>query len=61
MKKSPKHWGDSTTAIHLGENRHGIGAAVGTTISRTSNFTFANTAEMKRWAEGKSSAYIYSR
>ncbi len=61
MKKSPKRWGDSTTAIHLGEIRHGIGAAVGTTISRTSNFTFASTAEMKRWAEGKSSAYIYTR
>jgi methionine-gamma-lyase len=61
MKKTPKRWGDSTTAIHHGEKRHGVGAAVGTTISRTSNFTFASTAEMKLWAEGKSSAYIYSR
>jgi cystathionine beta-lyase/cystathionine gamma-synthase len=61
MKKTPKRWGDSTTAIHHGEKRHGIGAAVGTTISRTSNFTFASTAEMKLWAEGKSSAYIYTR
>ena len=30
-------------------------------IVRTSNFTFADTAEMKRWAEGKSKAYIYTR
>jgi len=61
MKKTKNRWGDSTTAIHLGENRHGVGTAVGTSISRTSNFTFASTEEMKRWAEGKSSAYIYTR
>jgi methionine-gamma-lyase len=30
-------------------------------IARTSNFTFQNTEEMKRWAEGRSSAYIYTR
>ncbi|HTZ98872.1 MAG TPA: aminotransferase class I/II-fold pyridoxal phosphate-dependent enzyme, partial [Candidatus Aquilonibacter sp.] len=30
-------------------------------ISRTANFTFESTEEMKRWAEGKSSAYIYTR
>jgi cystathionine beta-lyase/cystathionine gamma-synthase len=34
---------------------------VGTTIARTANFTFESTEEMKRWAEGKSSAYIYTR
>jgi methionine-gamma-lyase len=61
MKKPKKGWGASTTAIHLGENKHGVGAAVGTNICRTANFTFASTAEMKRWAEGKSSAYIYTR
>ena len=38
-----------------------IGAPVGTAISRTANFTFESTEEMKRWAEGKSSAYIYTR
>jgi len=27
----------------------------------TSTFTFSSTAEMKRWAEGKSKAYIYTR
>jgi methionine-gamma-lyase len=30
-------------------------------VERTSNFTFASTEEMKLWAEGKSSAYIYTR
>jgi methionine-gamma-lyase len=34
---------------------------VGAPICRTSTFTFASTAEMKRWAEGKSKAYIYTR
>jgi methionine-gamma-lyase len=60
-KGQPKA-GSRTLAIHAGEPRkHGVGAAVGTEICRTSNFTFSSTAEMKRWAEGKSNAYIYTR
>lgn len=51
-----------TLAIHAGEPaRHGVSRPVGTNISRTSTFTFASTEEMKRWAEGKSHAYIYTR
>ncbi len=63
MKNSGKGrgWGDSTRAIHSGEPKHGIGAPVATPIMRTSAFTFSSTAEMKRWAEGKSKAYIYTR
>ncbi len=61
MKKTTKRWGDSTLAIRAGENHHGVNAGVGTTISRTSNFTFASTAQMKGWAEGKNKAYIYTR
>ena len=63
MKKTQaKSWGNQTRAIHSGEpERHGVGAAVGTNISRTSTFTFSSTEEMKRWAEGKSKAYIYTR
>jgi len=30
-------------------------------IVRTSNFNFASTAELKRFAEGKSKAYLYTR
>jgi len=56
-----KRIGDSTIAIHVGEDHFGVGAPVGTPIARTANFTFASTEEMKRWAEGKSSAYIYTR
>ncbi|MGB9069521.1 MAG: aminotransferase class I/II-fold pyridoxal phosphate-dependent enzyme [Candidatus Acidiferrales bacterium] len=63
MKKSSKvaKWGDSTLAIHAGEDKFRVGEGVGTSIARTATFTFASTEEMKRWAEGKSSAYIYTR
>src|SRR5277367_564773 len=61
IKKSAKRAGDATFAIHAGQEKFGIGASVGVEIARTANFTFANTEEMKRWAEGKSSAYIYTR
>jgi len=59
-KRAPQ-WGDATRAIHSGELKRGIGAPVATPIARTSSFTFSSTAEMKRWAEGKSKAYIYTR
>ncbi len=63
MKKSSqaKRWGDATLAIHAGEEKFRVGTSVGTSIARTANFTFASTEEMKRWAEGKSPAYIYTR
>jgi methionine-gamma-lyase len=54
--------GAQTLAIHAGEpKKHGVNTGVGTTISRTSTFTFSSTQEMKEWAEGKNSAYIYTR
>ena len=61
MKTTQRSWKPATTAIHAGIERHGVNAEVGLPISRTSNFTFRNTEEMKRWAEGKSKAYIYTR
>ena len=63
MKNKNAHkQGLQTTAIHAGEAaRHGVNAPVDTPIVRSSTFTFPNTAEMKRWAEGKSKAYIYTR
>jgi methionine-gamma-lyase len=56
-----KRLGDATIAIHAGEARFHVGAPVGVSIARTANFTFESTEEMKRWAEGKSPAYIYTR
>ncbi len=61
MKNTRNHWKPATVAIHAGLERHGVGVEVGLPISRTSNFTFPNTEEMKRWAAGKSKAYIYTR
>jgi methionine-gamma-lyase len=49
-------------AIHAGEpKRHGVNVGVGTSICRSSTFTFSSTQEMKEWAEGKNQAYIYTR
>jgi len=59
--KQPRRQGSSTLAIHAGENRVHVGGPVGIEICRTANFTFSSTEEMKRWAEGKTSAYIYTR
>jgi len=63
MKKTDKkkNWRDATLAIHAGEEKFHVNAPVGTTVERTANFTFASTEEMKLRAEGKSSAYIYTR
>ena len=59
---SRRKLGAQTQAIHAGEGvRHGVGGPVSAPICRTSTFTFSSTAEMKRWAEGKSKAYIYTR
>src|SRR5713101_8716512 len=60
-KKLSPRWADATLAIHSGEPKHGLNASVTAPIVRSANFTFASTAEMKRWAEGKSKAYIYTR
>jgi methionine-gamma-lyase len=62
MKKYKSHtWRMATRAIHGGEEKHGVDAPVATPIIRTSTFTFSSTAGMKRWAEGRSKAYIYTR
>jgi methionine-gamma-lyase len=64
LVKNPKkisRLADATVAIHAGEDKFQKSASVGTTISRTSSFTFANTEELKQWAEGKGSAYFYTR
>jgi methionine-gamma-lyase len=60
-EKPARHWGDRTLSIHAGEERFHVGTSVGIEIARTANFTFASTEEMKRWAEGRSGAYIYTR
>jgi len=61
MRHTRNNWKPATIAIHAGTERHGVNTEVGLPISRTSNFTFRDTEEMKRWAEGRSKAYIYTR
>jgi methionine-gamma-lyase len=65
MKKRSKPTakaGPQSLAIHAGEpRRHGVNTGVGTSVCRSSTFTFSSTEEMKEWAEGKNSAYIYTR
>jgi methionine-gamma-lyase len=61
-KQGGQKLGPQTKAVHAGEPlRHGVGTSVGLSICRSSTFTFSSTEEMKRWAEGKSKAYIYTR
>jgi methionine-gamma-lyase len=51
-----------TRAIHAGEPvRHGVGAPVTSAIVRSSTFTLSSSEELKRWAEGKSKAFMYTR
>src|SRR5438132_2508007 len=60
--KADQKAGARTLAIHAGEpKRHGVNVGVGTSICRSSTFTFSSTQEMKEWAEGKNQAYIYTR
>jgi len=62
FQRQARKAGPQTKAIHAGEpEKHGVGRAVGTEVCRTSNFTFSSSEEMKRWAEGRSTAYIYTR
>lgn len=61
MKSKHAIPGLATAAAHVGEERHGLNGPVGTPVIHSSTFTFADTADLKRWAEGKSKSYIYTR
>src|SRR5579863_720041 len=60
-REKGRKWGDATTTIHRGEARRGKSGPVEPEIVRSSTFTFSSSEEMKRWADGKSTAYIYTR
>jgi cystathionine beta-lyase/cystathionine gamma-synthase len=53
--------GDATHCIHAGEERHGKNAPLATEIALASVFTVPGVEELRRYAEGKSSAYLYTR
>jgi cystathionine beta-lyase/cystathionine gamma-synthase len=47
--------------VHAGEERHGTNASLTTDIAQASVFVMPSLDELRRYAEGKSSAYMYSR
>lgn len=62
MKSTSASWRVATKAIHSGDDpKHGVAGPVTTPIVRTSTFTFSSAEEMKRWAQGRSREYIYTR
>jgi cystathionine beta-lyase/cystathionine gamma-synthase len=62
-KKSGQHskLADSTLCIHAGEDRHGRKVPLTTEIAQTSVFALPSVEELRRYAEGKSDAFIYTR
>src|SRR5512141_737538 len=52
---------DATSCVHAGEERHGTNASLVTDIAQASVFVMPSLDELRRYAEGKSSAYMYSR
>src|SRR6266545_3742741 len=57
-KKTPA---DATFCVHAGEERHGTNSGLSTPIAQTSVFVMPSLDELRRYAEGKSQAYMYSR
>ena len=52
---------DGTHCVHAGEERHGTNSGLPTPIAQTSVFVMPSLDELRRYAEGKSQAYMYSR
>lgn len=58
--RSARH-ADATHCVHAGEERHGRKAPLTTEIAQTSVFVLPNVEEMRRFTQGKSDAYFYTR
>jgi cystathionine beta-lyase/cystathionine gamma-synthase len=52
---------DDTLCVHAGEDRHGSASSLTTDIAQTAVFTFPKVEDLRRYAQGKSDAYIYTR
>lgn len=59
--RSKTRLGDATHCIHAGEERHGSNRGLAQQIDLSSVFTLPGVEELRRYAEGKSSAYLYTR
>jgi cystathionine beta-lyase/cystathionine gamma-synthase len=61
-KVSRPPYRSQTRAIHAGEPvRHRVNAPVTSPVVRSSTFALSSANELKRWAEGKSKAFMYTR
>ncbi len=63
MKTKPAraNHSDPTHCVHAGEERHGRNAPLATEIAQTSAFVMKDVEELRRYAAGKSDAYLYTR
>jgi cystathionine beta-lyase/cystathionine gamma-synthase len=52
---------DSTNCVHAGEDRHGRNAPLTTEITQTSVFAVKNTEQLRKYAAGDRSIYLYGR
>jgi cystathionine beta-lyase/cystathionine gamma-synthase len=52
---------DATRCVHAGEDRHGLKAPITTPIAQASVFVLPDVAELRRYAQGDSDAYLYTR
>jgi cystathionine beta-lyase/cystathionine gamma-synthase len=57
----PNKRAEGTLCVHAGEDRHGRAGSLTTEIAQTSVFVLPDIAEMRRYAEGDSKAFLYSR
>jgi methionine-gamma-lyase len=59
MKRAPHK--DSTNCIHAGEDRHGRNAPLTTEITQTSVFALKDTEQLRLYAAGDRSMFLYGR
>ena len=52
---------EGTLCVHGGEDRHGRAASLTTDIAQTAVFSLPNVEEMRRYNDGNSQAFLYSR
>jgi len=61
MDSTGKPRADATHCVHAGEERHGSNAGLTTDIAQSAVFVMPSLDELRRYAEGRSSAFMYTR
>jgi len=57
----PADMKDATRCVHAGEDRHGQRTGLATDITQSAVFVLPNVEELRRYTQGQSDAYIYTR